>query len=287
MGSVPWPPSNLAPAQNPDNPAYRTIYGTPGRVFANQCRTKSNPWGWVPGSGGSDYPTPLDITYTADQWQQQQFDNLLANADALRLQGFVCPTNAAETAALTAKSPFLNPKPVSGVPNNTPLFNWSGGFMANPSGPALSFVTSRGSGPYQPGDTWTLKISGAAPNSPVTVSGSTPAGAFKDTPMGNTDGAGNWSKSGTFTADQAGNWSESWSVGGSSIGSVGFTIQIPSTPTTPGGQVIGTSSGAAAGALVPATQQTSSGFSLSSLPWYVWAAGAGIALYAMGGTHGR
>lgn len=88
-----------------------------------------------------------------------------------------------------------------------------------PASSATGFIqitnTSRPGQPLQVGDNWQVNITGATPNSPVTVSGtqngasSGPAAA-----EGTTDSNGNFSTSGTMTASTVGNWAEQWSVAG-------------------------------------------------------------------------
>src|SRR5689334_2549016 len=60
-----------------------------------------------------------------------------------------------------------------------------------PKGGSVSFQPSR-SGSLQPGDTWRISISGASPNTPVTVTGGKNGQSITNS-MGTTDGAGNFS----------------------------------------------------------------------------------------------
>ena len=168
----------------------------------------------------------------------------------------------------------------------------SGSAPAN--GGKMIFTTSRGgTNALQVGDTWQVQITGASPNSPVTVSGSMPGGTFSGTSMGSTDNSGNFSKSGTFDTSTVGSWQETWAVGGAQSGTISFTV---AAATTPAGQSIISSSGAASGGgtatggstSAGATSSTSSttiaGFDLSSIPWWGWLAAGGAVLYAMKGA---
>jgi len=149
-------------------------------------------------------------------------------------------------------------------------------------GGRLIFTTSRGGTALQVGDTWLVSITGASPNAPVTVSGSMPSGSFSGTPMGTTDGNGNWSKSGTAGSGDVGSWQESWAVGGAPAGSFSFSIAPASAPAAQFATAPAAS--AAAGALVAASSSmTIGGFDLSSIPWWGWLAAGGVALFAFGG----
>ena len=167
----------------------------------------------------------------------------------------------------------------------------SASFGIPANGGKMIFTTSRGgTNALQVGDTWQVQITGASPNSPVTVSGSMPGGTFSGPSMGSTDNSGNFSKSGTFDTSTVGSWQETWAVGGAQSGTISFTV---AAATTPAGQSIISSSGAASGGgtatggstSAGATSSTSSttiaGFDLSSIPWWGWAIGAGVAIFAM------
>lgn len=152
----------------------------------------------------------------------------------------------------------------------------------NPSngtgGGSLAFVTSRSGSVFQPGDTWTLRITGAAPNSPVSVYGGL-VGSLQNNSMGTTDGQGNWSKSGTFDSSTFGTWQETWYVGGKQVGSqINFSVAQPGTGSVPtgGGTSPGSGTGTAGGG-IPSTI-----FGINST--YVLAGGAALVLLlAMGG----
>jgi hypothetical protein len=164
------------------------------------------------------------------------------------------------------------------------------------SGGALTFTTSRGD-PHamQVGDTWHVSITGATPNAPVTVSGNMPSGAFTNTPMGTTDGSGNFSKSGQVDASTVGFWAEIWSVGGQASGFVTFTVSpasatAPATPpqTPAAGMPATPPTPPATGSTNSSTSSIVGGFDLSSIPTWGWLlAAAGVALFAFGGGRGR
>ena len=139
----------------------------------------------------------------------------------------------------------------------------------------VTFTTSRGGNALQVGDTWLVAITGASPNSPVTVSGSTPTEAFSAKSMGSTDANGNFSTAGTITS-QLGAWSETWAVGGVISGS--FTFTAAAASATPSG------GGAPAGG---GTTSSSSTVTATSIPWWVWVAAAGAGVFMMTGKGGR
>ena len=181
--------------------------------------------------------------------------------------------------------------PQSGVGINYATVGSSGAGPGSGSAPAnggkLIFTSSRGgTNAFQVGDTWQVQITGATPNSPVTVSGSMPGSTFSGTSMGSTDNSGNFSKSGTFDTSTVGSWQETWAVGGAQSGTISFTV---AAATTPAGQKIITSSGATGGTATGSTSgsttssTTTEGFDLSSIPWWGWAIGAGVAIFAMRG----
>ena len=146
------------------------------------------------------------------------------------------------------------------------------------SGGHVTFSSSRGSNALQVGDTWLVSITGATPNSPVSV---TAGGAA--TQMGTTDANGNFSLAGTARTQDVGTWNESWSVGGLNSGAFQFTIAPVSTsalqnatvPTPVVQTVPGTlQTSSTAGA---SSSSTATGFDLSSIPTWGWLAAAGVA----------
>jgi hypothetical protein len=178
---------------------------------------------------------------------------------------------------------------VSGVPASwlTPNITGSPSPTAPVYHPSVSFNTSRGPGAsaLYPGDTWSITITGGAPNAAVTVSGSDPAGSYVGTSMGKTDANGNFTLSGTIDASQLGNWSEQWSVGGASAGTISFSVK--SAPASSGGSGSGGSGASTSQGNAPSGSSSppaaGSGFSLSDIPWWGWAGGAAAALFMLGG----
>lgn len=170
----------------------------------------------------------------------------------------------------------------------------TGGSSANPAGGSssgsggssaarggqVSFTTSRGGTALQVGDTWTLRITGASPNSVVAVNGGK-NGAAVISQMGSTDSSGSFSLSGQITSDQVGSWSEYWTVGGAPSGSFSFTV---APATTPAGQTIINSSGAQNAPSGSSASVPSSGFSMSSIPTWGWVAAGAAALFLFRGS---
>lgn len=159
-------------------------------------------------------------------WLQQNNYAAVAGGAAATYQGTLSDAAAAAQAYATQQA--------TGVPTT------SASQSQNTVGHAmLQFSTSKGSGTgltLVPGDTWTIQITGAAANSPVTVFGGKD-GSYMTNSMGTTDGAGNWSKSGTAQTGDVGSWQEQWSVGGQLVGSFVFTVAtsaltVPSGSTT-------------------------------------------------------
>jgi hypothetical protein len=149
----------------------------------------------------------------------------------------------------------------------------------------VAFTTSRGGNALQVGDTWLVAITGASPNSPVTVSGSMPGGAFSGTPKGSTDANGNFSVAGSVDSSQIGAWSETWSVGGATSGSFAFTVVPPSLVATTGAPASGGTPASAGAVASSGTAVTS--VTASSIPWWVWLVAAGGAVFMFGGKGGR
>lgn len=124
--------------------------------------------------------------------------------------------------AAVPPSPVVSPRP--NPPPPAPAMIYS---------PQLSFTSSRGGTALQVGDSWQISITGAPPNTAVSVTGGK-TGVQTTTVMGTTDGAGNFSISGTFTPDQVATWSEIWQVGESRVGSlIAFTVSPPPNPAAP------------------------------------------------------
>lgn len=178
-------------------------------------------------------------------------------------------------------SAFLTPAQEAAIYTGVP----AGGGAA--TGGQVSFTSPHGTA-AKVGDTWLIKITGAAPGGQVTVIGGK-NGAQDRSNMGLTDSSGTWQQGGIFTSDQVGTWSETWTVNGAPSGSYTFSVSPGTAPTTPAGAVIVTSSGAPTSTpavIDPATGLpvvAASGFSFSSLPWWAWAGAAGVAFLAMKG----
>ena len=132
--------------------------------------------------------------------------------------------------------------------------------------PVLLFITSRGNNSLLVGDTWTIQINGAPPNTPVTVTGNS-CGNCTDsttTSMGSTDGIGNFLLSGTIAAASVGVWGQQWSVGSQAVGHIAFTVAaaIPQNPPPasppPGSGAPSSGQPPAAGACDPSIDPTCS-----------------------------
>jgi hypothetical protein len=154
--------------------------------------------------------------------------------------GFVPLTPGAPPSARPAPAPASSPAPVPVAAPASPRL--PAGTQPVQVGapppsyqPVLSFVTSRGGNSLQPGDTWTVTISGAPPNAPVMVTGPSSGAANNSvtSQMGATDANGNFYLSGTITPDQAGVWPEVWSVAGQTVGSFMFTVMVPPAAPAP------------------------------------------------------
>lgn len=131
--------------------------------------------------------------------------------------------------------------------------------------PSISMqnLTSGNSSNFRVGDQWRVTITGAAPNSGVYLNTSVCSPDFSrcaelpksgqqdialslwtgsyqtgNSAIGKTDGAGNYTASGTFTSAQVGLWTQAWSVTGSSAVGVQFTVSDVSGSAAYAGQVI-------------------------------------------------
>ena len=126
--------------------------------------------------------------------------------------------------------------------------------------PRVSMTTSTGNtSQLKPGDTWVIRITGGQPGAAVKVTGGQ-NGARDTTPMGQTDGSGNWQASGTIDTSMIGNWSEAWTVGGTNAGSITFTVVAatqaqqsaatgkPNASAPPGNELIDLTAGGSGGA---------------------------------------
>lgn len=152
--------------------------------------------------------------------------------------------------------------------------------------PSFSFTTSRGGLALQPGDTYLASITGGPANYPVSLYGTGPAGKLA-VGVGMTDANGNWSYSGRLGASDVGSWNETWSVGqsfvaGAAVPGSGFTWPVSFTVAAPSASAAPPASSVPALVPVPPVASTpaagapatSAPFSLASIPWWGWAAGA-------------
>lgn len=85
------------------------------------------------------------------------------------------------------------------------------------------FNASRSGSVLLPGDTWTVSIAGAAKNAAVVATGGV-NGASAVLVNGVTDANGNFIAAGQIGAGDVGTWAESWSVGGTVIGTLAFSV---------------------------------------------------------------
>ena len=149
------------------------------------------------------------------------------------------PANILSSIVPVPGGPVANPP----IVNNGPLNPTPATPPPPSSSPAsLKFVTSRGGNTLYPGDTWEITITGAGPHAAVAVVGGQ-NGAMNNTPTGTTDQAGNFSLSGTIDSSQIGSWYEAWTVGGTGIGTITFTVAATPLQQSGGTQSGGTQSG--------------------------------------------
>lgn len=150
------------------------------------------------------------------------------------------------------------------------------------SAPRVVFTNSRGGSTLYPGDTWTVRITGAAPNAEVRVTGGK-NGAVDTNRMGTTDAAGSFTLSGVVSSEELGNWAETWTAGGVNTGSFSFSVVSGPGGTTGGGS----GSGTGGGATPPPSSNSSTWFTeeiISGIPNWMLIAGAG-AFFIFGGKH--
>jgi hypothetical protein len=128
--------------------------------------------------------------------------------------------------------------------------------VVTPAGPPkMTITTSSGNqSVVNIGDTYTVSLTGYAPNAPVTVTAVQPGGAAFTAISAMTDANGNFVSSGSPTADHLGQWTETWIVNGQVAGTWSFNVGA-------GGPVLRTSGGPGAGVQGYRPQP----FSLSSL----------------------
>jgi hypothetical protein len=133
----------------------------------------------------------------------------------------------------TPMDPFTGPgllyNPQAPTQTPSPMNNGNGPIYS----PTVTWSPSR-VGPLQPGDTWTIQITGAQPNSPVSVYGGV-NGSFTTNSMGTTKGDGTFLLSGVIDSSQYGSWQETWTAGGINAGNFSFTV-APAPSQSPTGQ---------------------------------------------------
>ena len=207
---------------------------------------------------------------------QQQYNG----AVPLSVLGSIVPVVAPGSTSAPITSTASQPPPIVDLgpltsPQKSPVPAGSG---------TLSFTTSRGGTTLYPGDTWTIRISGAKPNAAISVVGGV-NGAMNNTPTGTTDASGNFSLSGTIDSSQVGSWYEAWTVGGLASGTITFTVAAtPAAQSGGGTQSGGTQSGGGTQQPVTTTDNWFTDQMISGVPnWALVAAAAGVGLLAFGG----
>ena len=176
-------------------------------------------------------------------------------------------------------NPVLAPPPVYTGPPLPGMTPGSGGGQGS-THTVLAFtnLTSGDNTNFKVGDRWQIKITGAAPNAPVTVSGGMSGGStFASqgmTSQGTTDSSGNFTMNGQMDQSQIGSWSESWSIAGAPISS--FSFNVSAVGSTGGGTAPSTSTTSVFGTL-PGGSVTIGG---TSVPWLAIGAGV-VALFLL------
>lgn len=146
--------------------------------------------------------------------------------------------------------------------------------------PRVSFTNSRGGSTLYPGDSWTIRITGAQPGSEVFVVGGK-NGAQDRNRMGTTDASGTFTLTGAVSSAELGNWQETWTAGGLNAGSFSFSVVSGPGGSTASPQGPGSSAGStsSSGATPPVVVTSSSSWftdeMISGIPnWALLAAGA-------------
>jgi hypothetical protein len=134
--------------------------------------------------------------------------------------------------------------------------------------PVLTLIDTAQTGQYFVGDSFTVTITGAPPNQVVmATSNGTTAN------MGSTDAAGNFTLNGSWTASNAGSYQQTWYVGSTLAGTLSFSVTAkPVTTPTPAPVTTTTTP------VTENTTTTTTTSGLSTIPWYLWAGGAAVAL---------
>jgi len=197
------------------------------QMFAVEDCTVYDAQGDVQGSAACaarNYPKLYGPTNSVSWWQQNCTENAGPQNTTITTPP-VAPTGySGPTIYAPGPGGTLIPDtgyPATGAPSSTGNYN-----------PTVSFQGSRAGSTFQPGDQWSISITGGAPNTIVTVNG-VHNGASAVNQMGNTDQNGNFSLSGTFDTSVIGNWSETWYVGTQTAGT--FTFSVIAGNSTPAG----------------------------------------------------
>ena len=153
--------------------------------------------------------------------------------------------------------------PTVPIPSTVPRKATVHGIGAFTRGRGLAGVAiSPASTSFRVGDSYTISISGGAPNAPVYLNASQCSPDFSrcaqapmsgqqdialsnwtgsyqtgNQPIGKTDANGNFSTSGTFTAAQVGMWTQNWIVQAQQVGGLQFIVADASGNATYGGTV--------------------------------------------------
>src|SRR5271165_1117669 len=142
-------------------------------------------------------------------------------------------------ADIAANYPVATAQPTNPI-TGAPIAVTSGTAAPAGSGVSFSFTTSRGGTVLQPGDNWTVKITGATPNQNVSASANKNGQDLGTSVFGSpTDANGNYTLSGQIPADQIGSWSETWFVGNQQVGSANFTVVAAGSAPAPSGSGTG------------------------------------------------
>ena len=214
-------------------------------------------------------------------------------------QTFIPCTGAEQSQAQQVAATFAaNPQLAAAAPppSSYPVVYTQQPATAVPTGSGLAPSArvsnlSRPGQSFQVGDTYLVQVTGPA-NAPVSVSGTQGGKSLGTTPMGQTDGAGNFQKSGIMDGSTVGAWSEQWTVGNTNAGTVNFSVAAAPSSPPPAGAGSGAGAGGGSKATPPPppppdktggvslTDFFSSTFGIGGYEIPVWALG----LAAVGGV---
>ena len=168
-------------------------------------------------------------------------------------------------------------------------------------------------GSFKVGDRYRILVSNAAANQPVSILATKDGASLGNSTVGTTNTDGNFQLDGVMDAGTVGNWTEQYFVPGGPSGypsnpdvprlskSISFSV-APVVQTTPDAKVIVKSSGTDPMGSSPVVGPTDpGGFSFAhsfncdptsdcwaGFPKWLWlTAGAGLAVFTLGGSHGR